>query len=124
MNINSKDKAKKKVYKKFNTNDNDGKTFSKNFQMQINISSADNNELNKLDKKFFSDKTLHNENLIKSKLFEQKSEIKDKNIGDKGIKVTWKKSNTKEGRNIIIDFILSYSVIGNKHKMKKDIIFK
>ena len=65
MNIKSKDKAKKKVYKKFNTNDNDGKTFSKNSQMQINISSADNNELNKLEKKFFSDKTLHNENLIK-----------------------------------------------------------
>ena len=45
-------------------------------------------------------------------------------MGDKGINVTWKNNNTIEGRNIIIDFILSYSVIGNKHKMKKDIIFK
>jgi hypothetical protein len=80
MNIKSKDKTKKKVYKKFNTNDNDGKTFSKNIQMQINISSADNNELNKLEKKFFSDKTLHNENLIKSKLFEKKSEINENKI--------------------------------------------
>ncbi len=49
---------------------------------------------------------------------------KDKNIGDKGIKVKWKKSKTIIGRNIIIDFILSYSVIGKRHKIKNDIIFK
>ena len=104
MNIKSKDKAKKKVYKKFNTNDNDGKTFSKNIQMQINISSADNNELNKLEKKFFSDKTLHNENLIKSKLFEKKSEIKENKIKEEekqNIDDKKDEENKNEENNII-----------------------
>ena len=50
--------------------------------------------------------------------------IRSKNIGDKGIKVRWKKSKTIIGRKIIIDFILSYSVIGKRHKIKNDIIFK
>jgi hypothetical protein len=45
-------------------------------------------------------------------------------MGDKGIKVTWKNNKTIEGRNIIIDFILSYSVIGKRQRIKKEIIFK
>ncbi len=45
-------------------------------------------------------------------------------MGDSGIKLTWKKRRTIDGKNIIIDFILSYSVIGNKHRRKKENIFK
>jgi hypothetical protein len=53
-----------------------------------------------------------------------KKERRDKKVEDISIKVRLKYNNIIEGINIIIDFILSYCVIGKRHNIKNENIFK
>ena len=65
MSENKKDKSTEKLYKKLNSFDyNNNKLFSNKYKMIIKLSSSENNDINLLEKKFFSDKMLNNEKKI------------------------------------------------------------
>ena len=79
MSSGDKESSKSKISKKLNKTDNKGKVPNIKNKMIINLIANENNDSNSVEKKFLSDNSLNNENIISKIIGNQKEKIKKTN---------------------------------------------